>query len=1035
MRRASIIAIVVSAMVPSMVSGLSRKDLTFYARLAGTPEPAFARGNATPTITGTLKFVDDGKRHGMLTGGPKADLAFDTAGHMDLDACTVAMWVKPVGWSVDTTLRFFMRVGEDPNAGGPGEGNFIWLYKYFTYPVWLLVQQDYHQREVYLTGPGSGDSGGVYVFAWQAGRWDHIAASWHENEMRVYVNGNYCGTAQTETPRLLRKLGTHFYIGGPNQQNTADTVISDVFMFNRPLTGAEIKALSDKGQGAIDDKPTWPDLEAGCDFFPSMDRLRLRLSVVGRRPDAPGNLRAAVTVESRATGRPTQFSRIVTKLQRTRWQTELDTQALEVGAYRVLATLLDGAQVASQASIDFEKPKRPAWLGTKLGIPTRVPRPWTPIRHRADKLDCWGRTYQWANTLLPSQVHTQKQAVLSRPIGLVATVGGKTVRLGPASVRFKRTALKADVTATAPLGPLTVKADTWMEFDGFTWTKLTVTGPATAAVQRLVLEIPYRAEVGTLWHADLKPGNISGPVRRTHLAIRACPMSWIGNETGGLQWCAERVYHWPVRRKDHMVELEPGAKETVFRVTFIDGRRTMGKPFEVEFGLVATPVRPYVKGWRTLEPLNIWWPQWARQHKTHRSGAAGYPVPSPDGSWRRTLKVMTERGDGKGPFPYMCINTFWRGAPVYRTFRSEWVTSNAAPAPLDMTANEWSAAGVCEAARSFVDWRIWRFYKTFKEHPELAKSIRGMYLDVTSAPACGNIAHGCGLRTADGTLIKRYSLLGTREFQKRLYCLLQKHWPHMMIINHESNNWHMSQVAFAHIFADGESTWRNPPYTIDKLNYYDFVKLADWRSQHMGRQFGQVPLFLPQPARRVHGNKKLWAHVIGETGIPASQHVAGMLLVHDIIPWPAYMNPEPFVRLRKMKDAFGWDDQLRFTGYWTKHSLLKLESDVQPVVASIYRRPGKALIVVMNDSDKPAKVRLTLSPAKLGVKAITKLVDAYAAPSFEYKNSDIQAYLAGKGPNVFKMYKSPGRDITVPVGTGGATSTVEPRSFRALVAE
>jgi len=157
--------------------------------------------------------------------------------------------------------------------------------------------------------------------------------------------------------------------------------------------------------------------------------------------------------------------------------------------------------------------------------------------------------------------------------------------------------------------------------------------------------------------------------------------------------------------------------------------------------------------------------------------------------------------------------------------------------------------------------------------------------------------------------------------------------------------------------------------------------------------------------------------------------------VHDIIPWPAYTNPEPFVRLRKMKDAFGWDDKLRFTGYWTKHGMLKLASDVHPVVASVYRRPGKALVVVMNDSDKPATVRLTLDAAKLGVKAIAKLVDAYAAPSFEYRNSDIQAYLAGKGPNVFKMYKSPGQTITVPVSTGGATFTVEPRSFRALVAQ
>ena len=1035
MRRSGMVALAVVVLVPGVGLGLSRDDLTFHAPLAGSPKPAFARGSATPKITGTLRFVDDGRRHGMLTGGPKVDLAFETAGHMDLDACTVAMWVKPVGWSVDTTLRFFMRVGEDPDAGGPGHGNFIWFYKYFTYPVWLLVQQNYQQREVFLVGPGSGDAGGIYPFKWHDGRWDHIAATWHLNEMRVYINGHYCGTSRTETPRLLKKLGQYFYIGGPNQQNTADVVLSDFLVFNRPLTSRELRELAAKGLSALDAKPALPELEVGCDFFPSTDRLRVGASVVGRRPDKPGDLRLAITVERRATGRPTQLAPVVTKLTATRHQAMLDTKDLPTGAYRVIGTLLAGQGVAAQASIDFEKSKRPVWLGNKLGIPTRVPRPWKPIRHQGDTLHCWGRTYQWHNALVPTQIVTQKQPILARPIALVARVGGKRVTLGQAKLRWKAGPMKATLEGTASLGPLSVKADAWMEFDGFVWTHLTVSAPPSTEIERLSLEIPFRKEVGTLWHAGLGPGHTSGRVRRTHLRINGHPFSWIGNGTGGLQWCADRPYAWPSVQSERMVEIEPGARETVFRVSFVDGKYKLSAPLEVSFGLHATPVRPYPKGWRDLEPLNCWWPQWCRQQKKHRSGPAGYPVPNPDGSWRRGLKAMTERGKGKRPFPYMCLGTFWRGAPVYKAMRSEWVTGNYAPSPLDMTANEWSGAGVCHQAQSFVDWRIWRIHKSFRENPELAKGIRGMYLDVTSASACGNIAHGCGTRAPDGTLVKRYGILGMRHFQKRLYCLLQKHWPHMMIINHESGAWHMSQVAFCHILVDGESTYHMPPLTLAKTNYYDLLKLDDWRSEYMGINFGPVPVFLPQPARRVHGDKTLWSHVIGQTGIPASQHVAGMLLVHDIIPWPAYMNPEPFVRLRKMKDAFGWDDQLRFTGYWTKHTLVKLTSDVQPVVASVYRRPGKALVVVMNDSDKPAKVRLALDPAKLGVKSVTKLVDAYAAPSFEYKNSDIEAYLAGKGPNVFKMYKSPGRAVTIPVAGNVAAFTVKKRNFRALVAQ
>lgn len=1034
MRHSIPAAVTALLLTSSICAALSPDDVTFYAPLAGSPRPKVARGNPQPNITGKLVFVDDGVRGGLLTGGPNSELGFETAGNMNLDACTIAMWAKPVGWSKDTTLRFFMRVEEAADTGGPDGGNFLWFYKYFTYPVWLLVQQNYQQREVFLVGPSSGDTAGVHPFQWRDGRWDHLAASWHLNEMRVYVNGHYCGTARTETPRLLRKLGKYFYIGGSNAAKRADLVLSEFFVFDRPLTEAEIARLAAKGEAALAGRAVRPTLEAGCDFFPSSDRLRIRVSVVGRRPDKPGHLRVALTIERRATGRPVTPAPRVVKLEGTRWTTNLDTQRFAPGGYRVLATLLDGSEVTSQASVDFEKPKRPVWLGNTLGVPKRVPQPWTPVQKRGDSLSCWGRTYAWSRTLLPSQIVTQGQPLLARPIELVARVDGKTVRLPPTVPRWKKTGpLKAVLEGSAALGPLTVTVNTWMEFDGFVWTELQVAAPRSTRVERLSLEIPYRKDVATLWHANLTPGHKSGKVRPVRLRINGNPYSWIGNETGGLQWCTDRPAAWPSGQSDRMVEIEPGADEVVFRANFVDGARYWVEPLRVAFGLQATPVRPYPKGWRKLAPLNCWWPQWNIQNKGQRSGPCGYPVPSPDGSWRRSLRALLERGKDKGPFPYLALNKFWRGAPVYGTFRSEWVLGNSAPPPLDTTADPWAGAGVCPAAKSFVDWRIWRIYKSFQDNPDLAAAVRGMYLDVTAAPACGNLAHGCGLRSEDGTLIKRYAILGAREFQKRLYVLLQTHWPHMLLVNHESGNLHMSQLAFAHIVVDGESTFRKPPLTLEKMNYYDLLRLEDWRAEYMGVNYGLVPVFLPQPARRVHGNKKLWAYVMGPTGIPASEHVAGMLLVHDIIPWPAYMNPLPFVRVRAMKTAFGWDDATAFTGYWSRHDLVELEADRKPVVTSVYRRPGRALIVVMNDSDRPAAVRLTLNLAALGLGKVRQLVDAYAAPTVEYPQVDIKRYLAGKGEKRITV-TSPGRVVTIPLTGRVATFTVKPRNFRALLA-
>ena len=115
-----------------------------------------------------------------------------------------------------------------------------------------------------------------------------------------------------------------------------------------------------------------------------------------------------------------------------------------------------------------------------------------------------------------------------------------------------------------------------------------------------------------------------------------------------------------------------------------------------------------------------------------------------------------------------------------------------------------------------------------------------------------------------------------------------------------------------------------------------------------------------------------------------------MLLIHDVIPWPANTNPVPFDRLdSERKQTFGWDDETEFIGYWKSRDMVELTADSSPVVVSVFKRPGKVLFAVMNNSDADAQVVLKPNWAKLGVAEPPYLTDVYREIAVETKTLNV----------------------------------------------
>ena len=1022
---------------------VSSDDILFYAPFDGSAGAKMSLGSPKPLVSGKAEFAPGKYGQGYLSGRKGDELQYESNGNLDPDAGTVSLWVKPLGWhEKDAFMRFWLRVGEQADAGGTGEGTFLWLYKYLvSVPLYWLAQQVYYQRSVSYCG-GSG----IY----RSGEWTHIAASWCGPMMRVYANGRLLGTARTPTPRVLRNFGKHFMVGGASwtakgdTSEKSDSLIDEFYVFRRPLTAREVRFLMAKGPDALDQKESVRPaaLEIESVFLPSKDELQVRLLVTGRRPGDTKGLTTVFSLENVNDARPAIDEPIRRPVSEVNSSETLSTKELPPARYRVLAALLNNGELCNLVSADFVKPELPAWLGTRLGIPVKPPDPWTAITQKGQTLECWSRQVQYDNSLFPVRMSSRNQELLARPIRLVARLGGKEVEASEARFTWNRvTELRVDFLAEVKFGALPVKVTGWMEYDGFLWTELTIPAAAGQRIEGLRLEIPMRSDVATLQHGHLggwHKGPNNGKVHAWNFPLEGQPFLWLGNEEVGLQWCTEDNYCWENKARDKTFQLKPGEKECLFTVTLIDDPIPLDNPLAYTFGLQATPVKPMPQGWRAYdlgmngqwrrqvgqgEPKQptwaFWYQKWNLQNEEARKDRwqPGYPAVGP---WTKEVIAGTAAENAK-PFLYPVPSWVWRGAPEYHTFHGEWNPDSPPGLPPETTGAQHS--GIWRTVPSYQDWHTWRWWKTLKDNPWLAEKTGGIYNDVVQAfwgPDPKPDRHGL-VRT-------RHELLGARDIQQRMYVLFQKEWPHIVISNHQSADTHMSQLAFAHVYVTGENYAGNATLGKEE-SYYHIMDLDSCRAELTGEKWGIPIIFLPE----IQPSGAPFARVYGPEGIKPAEHLAGLLLVHDVIPWPANTNPVPMLRLAALKENFGWDDETQFVGYWKSSELAKLETITSSVVLSIYRRPGKVMFVLMNNSDEDAKVVLTPDWARLGVAAPQELIDAYTATGIPNAPLDLKL-LGGEGKIKFLKLGTPAETVRLPVTDGRLRLTVEKRNFRALVA-
>ena len=215
--------------------------LLFHASFDGTVDAWSLSGRGEPAqIIGKEPQFAPGRADGQafISGHSETLVHYPTAGNLLAESGTVSLWIQPVNWTPDDGhFHSFFESGSDS-----GQNGWLILYKYFEHG-WLLLRYADERRNVGTARHAD--------FHWEPGQWQHLAATWARNELKLYVNGELVGTAPQ--PLVAATLGETFCIGDNGwhlPREDARTLIDDVRIYAYPLPEERIRILA--GAGRLD---------------------------------------------------------------------------------------------------------------------------------------------------------------------------------------------------------------------------------------------------------------------------------------------------------------------------------------------------------------------------------------------------------------------------------------------------------------------------------------------------------------------------------------------------------------------------------------------------------------------------------------------------------------------------------------------------------------------------------------------------------------------------------------------------------------
>jgi len=612
-----------------------------------------------------------------------------------------------------------------------------------------------------------------------------------------------------------------------------------------------------------------------------------------------------------------------------------------------------------------------------------VPSPFSPVSAKGSTLSVWARDYDFGGSGILDQVTAKGEKLLRKSVNL--TVNGKELKLGDFKVlkqekgriEFSKTAAGADLKGT-------------FEYDGMVHFRLTLR--PGEKVNEMTLRVPMSQSASELLHfvgATDRIGGDYGPTspkgsNTFKLAEKPGVVwqkrfgthTWLGSTRSGLQYfVGSEQYCHPRKRTDllEIVRNADGSADFLVKMVVKPLPDNAPKEFTLDFGFIATPVKPLPAGWRAMTmsaqydsfkgkrrgSLLVYWPdEWAQISLD--------PEPTRGLNKQRTIdKVRRDRAEGRKVVPY------WnrRHLPISQNYKinpdAEGIYLDWSPDPQrSRSSRDWMR---CSGTSEWADYLVWcidRWGKVFGP-------IDGAYFDEMILDPNKNARSGGGYTDFDGERRPTYSWLADRDIYKRMHYVISKGnggappWS----IAHCSATTMMELFSQFTVFLTGEHLYSgyfpDDPVLIppkhDRLYYYSYcLPMERIRGEFYHRQWGAVIAWLPC----LKNQRDIMEHPT------PTRDLMSRIMHGDVIFWPLWCNKKEIYKVEDIRAKWGiGDPAVEFIPYWENKVITTSAPDV---VISFYDKRGEKLVLVSNLARVPQKIALRLpADAKTVVNAET----------------------------------------------------------------
>lgn len=572
-----------------------------------------------------------------------------------------------------------------------------------------------------------------------------------------------------------------------------------------------------------------------------------------------------------------------------------------------------------------------------------IPKPWTALKVKTAsdlvQVSCWGREYIFDASSVLTQVNVLGQNILEAPINFridnKADWNPKKIKL------IENTGEKAVLRMEAFQMVNGIRIDRIVDatvyYDGVVFYKIEIFNIERKRSNSLNLNIKLRSEISSIINRFANRSNLQKESWKSDFYqndnTAYIPYWWIGNGDKGLFWFAESPHNWLDYKNENAIEFRKllgGIAEIA--ANFTKENPLLSSTWSFEFGLQATPVKPYNNAFRKEQligsgtsTINVVWPDAGKpyQHKYF-----GYPEPKNPAAFKKHIAQLSTK---RKVLLYNSLQYMAADAP-------EWIENpnwNAGTQDLSADVRAYKNAGFVQANITDATFQTFIISKSIKFIKDY--NFDGYYLDYSML---GNLNNNKLIKSFDNGRQKLpyFPIMESRKLHEKFYKAIKALGEDKIIITHSSARVVPPIIAFSDAYVNGEQFRQDITRVAD--NYLHVTTLTAFQTEFSGKPYGVPGIFLPAYSSE---NYKV---------IEPTRHLASLLMLHDIAPWPIYSVGVVWDERFKILNDFPGFRESEFIPYYAEKPFWF--SDNPALKVSVYRNFKQELLcIVSNLSSKP----------------------------------------------------------------------------------